>query len=107
MAGLVGSASRLASLERAEPSRFSELARWASHSNPSRAELGSARFHPYRWSSGRLKASSLKKKSQASGNFLVVVTVRRGAAAVRDWGRCHLDSRYGNHQKVRHLSGFS
>jgi hypothetical protein len=38
MAGLVGSASRLASPERAEPSRFSELARWAS-----RAELGSLR----------------------------------------------------------------
>jgi hypothetical protein len=38
MARLVGSESRLASPERAEPSRFSELARWAS-----RAELGSLR----------------------------------------------------------------
>jgi hypothetical protein len=38
MARLVGSASRLASPERAEPSRFSELARWASQ-----AELDSLR----------------------------------------------------------------
>jgi hypothetical protein len=53
MAGLVGSASRLASLERAEPSRFSELARWASRAEPSslreraatsRAEPSSARL---------------------------------------------------------------
>jgi hypothetical protein len=36
MARLVGSASRLASQERAEPSYFPELARWASL-----AELGS------------------------------------------------------------------
>jgi hypothetical protein len=36
MPRLVGSASRLASQERAEPSRFFELVRWAS-----RAELGS------------------------------------------------------------------
>jgi hypothetical protein len=40
MPRLVGSASRRASQERAEPSRFSELVTWAS-----RAELGSARFH--------------------------------------------------------------
>jgi hypothetical protein len=38
MARLVGSTSRLASPERAEPSWFSELARWAN-----RAELGSVR----------------------------------------------------------------
>jgi hypothetical protein len=50
MVGLVGSASRLASLERAEPSRFSELVGWASRAEPSslreraaasRARLGS------------------------------------------------------------------
>jgi hypothetical protein len=56
MAGLVGSASRLASPERAEPSLYFELVRWASRAElgllceraaASRAELGSARFHPY------------------------------------------------------------
>jgi hypothetical protein len=58
MARLVGSASRLASQERAEPGRFFEFARWAS-----RAELGSlheravpwldsARFHPYKREEG-------------------------------------------------------
>jgi hypothetical protein len=50
---LVGSASRLASPERAEPSRFPELARWASRAEPgslhkraatSRAEPSSARL---------------------------------------------------------------
>jgi hypothetical protein len=55
MARLVGSASQLASPEQAEPSRFSELARWASRAElgslreraaASRAKLGSARFHP-------------------------------------------------------------
>jgi hypothetical protein len=54
MPRLVGLASRLASQERAEPSRFFELgdgrakpssARYMSE--PQRAEPGSARFHPY------------------------------------------------------------
>jgi hypothetical protein len=56
MPRLVGSASRLVSQERAEPSRVSfssspdgraEPSSARCMSEPQRAELGSARFHPY------------------------------------------------------------
>ena len=46
MARLIGSTSRLASPERAQPSRFSELARWASRAELAICEVAGARNDP-------------------------------------------------------------
>jgi hypothetical protein len=39
--------------------------------------------------------------------FLVVVTVRRGAATVLDQGHRRLNSRYGSRYRIRPLFGFA
>jgi hypothetical protein len=68
MARLVGSASRLASPERAEPSLFSELARWAS-----RAELGSLRE--------RAAASRAEPSRARLGSFPPLLPVAMASAS--------------------------
>jgi hypothetical protein len=69
MARLVGSASRLTSPERAEPSRFSELDRWASL-----AELGSL---CERAAASRSEPSSARLVSTPSERLQVVEIPRK------------------------------